>query len=390
MKDNKFSVLRIISKGSFIELFLLLLNMIYFVFTTKYISVEERGEYSIVISLIGIIALLSNLLVGSLDIKKNSLNIKILNYLIIRIFLLSLLITCSYIFFSDKFLSISIVHIIIISVFTSTLISLNSLFNLFLYKQKKYYLNNYIQITLLLLSILITAFLVGSEYKIINFIYINYLVTQLVIFIILISTLKLDKNKKYKVNIDYRTNLNILVQDITTGSLIRFAPFILNFFISRKEIGLIRIIFFFVELILKYARLLVPFQRNFIITKEFTTSKNNFFRYSNLIYSFTIAIIFFIFKDYIVPSFFGNEYSDVNNFLLSSFVFSIIWSSVILKLNYINISKIYPSNVTIILLFIVILSYLFYFITEDFNMYMYLLSFLSTITLIYFNYNQKT
>ena len=71
MKENKFSLLRIISKGSFIELFLLLLNMIYFVLTTKYISVEERGEYSILISLVGFIALLSNLLVGSLDIKNN-------------------------------------------------------------------------------------------------------------------------------------------------------------------------------------------------------------------------------------------------------------------------------------------------------------------------------
>ena len=45
MKENKFSLLRIISKGSFIELFLLLLNMIYFVLTTKYISVEDFNQY---------------------------------------------------------------------------------------------------------------------------------------------------------------------------------------------------------------------------------------------------------------------------------------------------------------------------------------------------------
>ena len=389
MEENKFSVLRIISKGSFIELFLLLLNTIYFVFTTKYISVAERGEYSILISLVGLIALLSNLLIGSLDIKNNKLNIKIIYYVVIRISLLSLLLSSLYMSFSNKLLSINTGYIIIISVFTSTLISLNSVFNLFLYKQKKYYLNNYIQIILLLFSISISVFLVSCKYQIINFVYINYLLTQLVIFITLLSFLNLDKNKNFQIRIDFKTNLNILIQDITTGSLIRFAPFIFNFFISRKEIGFLRIIFFFVELILKYARLLLPFQRKFIIKKEFTRSKNNFFRYSNLIYSFSIAIIFFIFKDYIVSSLFGNEYSDINNLLLSSFVFSIIWSSLILKINYINISKIYPLNITIHLFLIIIPSYIFYFITTDFNMYMYSLSFLSAITLVYLNYKKS-
>ena len=238
-------------------------------------------------------------------------------------------------------------------------------------------------------SISISVFLVSCKYQIINFVYINYLLTQLVIFITLLSFLNLDKNKNFQIRIDFKTNLNILIQDITTGSLIRFAPFIFNFFISRKEIGFLRIIFFFVELILKYARLLLPFQRKFIIKKEFTRSKNNFFRYSNLIYSFSIAIIFFIFKDYIVSSLFGNEYSDINNLLLSSFVFSIIWSSLILKINYINISKIYPLNITIHLFLIIIPSYIFYFITTDFNMYMYSLSFLSAITLVYLNYKKS-
>ena len=102
MKESKFSSLKIISKGSFIEVFLLLLNMIYFVYTTKYISVEDRGEYSILVSLVGFIALLSNLLVGSLDLNNNKLNIKVIYYLIIRISLLSLFITSLYMFFTNE------------------------------------------------------------------------------------------------------------------------------------------------------------------------------------------------------------------------------------------------------------------------------------------------